>query len=193
MVPLGRTSLTALLPVSATKTSPAASTATPCGLTEPGADGQDGAVGQDLLDGVVAGVGDEDVAGRVHRHAGRRLNPEPMVVMVPSGRTSLTALLPVSATKTSPAASTATPIGLAEPGADGGGDGGRERGVGGVLEQSGGGRAFGLTVALSVAPVAETETAASVVTDGGRGRVVNDCGGLCMSATVPPALEATTR
>ena len=31
MVPLGRTSLTALLPESATKTSPAASTATPSG------------------------------------------------------------------------------------------------------------------------------------------------------------------
>ena len=35
--------------------------------------------------------------------------------MVPLGRTSLTALLPVSATKTSPAASTATPVGLLNP------------------------------------------------------------------------------
>ena len=69
MVPLGSTSLTVLLPVSATKTSPAASTATPDRLVEPGADGQYGAVRLDLLDGVVAGVGDKDVAGRVHRHA----------------------------------------------------------------------------------------------------------------------------
>ena len=35
--------------------------------------------------------------------------------MVPSGRTSLTALLPMSATKTSPAASTATPYGSLNP------------------------------------------------------------------------------
>ena len=115
-------------------------------------------------------------------------------MMVPLGRTSLTALLLVSATKTSPAASTATPVGLLNPEPMGVGDGGRERGVGGVLEPGGGGRAFGLTEALSVAPVVETETAASVVTDGGvRGSVVNDCGGLCTSATVPPALVATTR
>jgi hypothetical protein len=51
-----------------------------------------------------------------------------------------------------------------------------------------------LTEALSVAPVVDTETAALVVTDGEfRGSVVNDCGGFCMSATVPSALEATTR
>ena len=75
MVPLGRTSLTALLSVSATKTSPAASTATPSGSVEPRADGVDGAVGQHLLDGVVALVGDEDVAGRVHRHAIRAVEP----------------------------------------------------------------------------------------------------------------------
>ena len=60
-------------------------------------------------------VGDEDVAGRVHRHAGGSLNPEPMGRMVPLGRTSLMALLPVSATKTSPAASTATPRGSLNP------------------------------------------------------------------------------
>ena len=71
----GESSTTRLLSVSATKTSPAASTATLVGRLEPGADGQDGAVGQDLLDGVVAGVGDEDVAGRVHRHAGRVAEP----------------------------------------------------------------------------------------------------------------------
>ena len=75
MVPSGSTSLTALLPESATKTSPAASTATPNGPLEPGADGLDGAVGQYLLDGVVAEVGDEDVAGRVHRDAGRPVEP----------------------------------------------------------------------------------------------------------------------
>ena len=45
---------------------------------------------------------------------------------------------------------------------------------------------------MSVAPVAETETAALVVTDGAVG-VVNDCGGFCMSATLPPTPEATTR
>ena len=78
---------------------------------EPGADGLDGAVGQHLLDGVVAGVGDEDVAGPSTATPYGSLNPEPMVRMVPLGRTSLTALLPVSATKTSPAASTATPSG----------------------------------------------------------------------------------
>src|SRR5215813_13914049 len=42
------------------------------------------------------------------------MKPEAMVLMVPSGSTSLTALLPVSATKTSPAASTATPNGKLE-------------------------------------------------------------------------------
>ena len=36
-------------------------------------------------------------------------------MMVPLGRTSLTALLPESATKTSPAASTATPVGPLNP------------------------------------------------------------------------------
>src|SRR5262249_3449696 len=40
-------------------------------VVEAGADGVDGAAGQDLLDLVVQGVGDEDVAGRVHRHAVR--------------------------------------------------------------------------------------------------------------------------
>ena len=35
MVPLGNTSLTALLPVSATNTSPAPSTATPLGVVNP--------------------------------------------------------------------------------------------------------------------------------------------------------------
>ena len=67
----GDISTTRLLSVSATKTSPAASTATPCGS----------------------------------------LNPEPIGLMVPSGRTSLTTLFPLSATKTSPEASTATPAG----------------------------------------------------------------------------------
>ena len=38
-----------------------------------------------------------------------------MVLMVPLGKISLTALLPVSATKTSPAASTATPVGSLNP------------------------------------------------------------------------------
>ena len=75
MVPSGRTSLTALLPVSATKTSPRRVHRHALREVEPGADGQDGAVGQDLLDGVVAGVGDEDVAGRVHRHADGRVEP----------------------------------------------------------------------------------------------------------------------
>ena len=236
-----------MLPVSATKTSPAASTATPSGLAEPGADGLDGAVGQDFLDRVVAGVGDEDVAGRVHRHAGRAvepgadgldgavgqdfldgvvagvgdedvagrvhrhavgqlnpepmvlivplartsltallpvsatktspaastatpcgpLNPEPMVLMVPLGRTSLTALLPVSATKTSPAASTATPNGQSNPEPTVVSTVGVNRGLveywnGAVVVEP-----FGLTVALSVAPVSVIELAAPVATVGG--------------------------
>ena len=77
--------------------------------------------------------------------------------MVPLGRTSLTALLPESATKTSPAASTATPSGSLNPEPMVCGDGGRERGVGGVLEPAVAVEPFGLTVPLSVAPVAVTE------------------------------------
>ena len=199
--------MTALLPASATKTSPAASTATPVGLVEPGADGQHVAVGQDLLDGVVAGVGDEDVAGRVHRHAGRAVEAgadghdgavgqdlldgvvavvgdedvagrvhrhayrladqaeaEPIGLMVPLGFTSLTATLPASATKTSPAASTATPKGLLNPEPMGVGTVGGNEGLVEYWNRAVVVEPCGLTEALSVAPVAETETAALVMT-----------------------------
>jgi hypothetical protein len=98
-----------------------------------------------------------------------------------------------SATKTSPVASTATPVGLLMPEprvvvTASGKEGSVEywkRAV--VLEP------LGLTVALSVASVAETGLAAPVVTVGAGISVVNDCGGLCGSATVPAALAATAR
>src|SRR5437763_18323 len=91
--------------------------------------------------------------------------PEPMGRMVPSGRTSLTALLPVSATKTSPAASTATPIGLLKPepmvvvAPLSGKDGSVEYWNRAVVVEP-----FGLTVAWSVAPVAEIGPAQPVTT-----------------------------
>ena len=51
-----------------------------------------------------------------------------------------------------------------------------------------------LTEALSVAPFVETETGALVTTDGKVGvGVVNDCGELRMSTTVPSSVMAMTR
>ena len=70
MVPMGRTSLTALLSVSATKTSPAASTATPYGAMNPEPMVLMVPSGRTSLTALL-GVGDEDVAGGVHRHAER--------------------------------------------------------------------------------------------------------------------------
>ena len=58
--------------MSATKTLPLPSTATPWGLAEAAAQGVDGGVTarrQDLLHRTVAGIGDEDVAAAIHRHA----------------------------------------------------------------------------------------------------------------------------
>src|SRR5262252_3388629 len=102
--------------------------------------------------------------------------------MVPSGRTSLTALWPVSATKTSPAASTATPNGLLKPeprvvatvGVKAGSVEYWKRAV--AVEPS------GLAVPLSVAPAVVTAVAAPVAT-AGAGTVRNDLAG---AATVPP-------
>src|SRR5262249_46535520 len=66
-------SLRVLLMLSARKTLPAASTATAIGLLSPGerrVEGGDGpGRGVPLLERVVEGVGDEDVAHGVHRHA----------------------------------------------------------------------------------------------------------------------------
>src|SRR5262249_39405057 len=149
--PSGLTSLTAPPNPSATKTSPAASTATSSGTPMP-----------------------ELVA---------------MVVTEPSVLTSLTAPWKVSATKTSPTASTATPSGSRKP---------EPRVVATVGVKEGSVEYWkratvlaplGLTVALSVAPVAEMALAAPVVTEGGV-KVWNDSGGLCGSATVPLALAA---
>ena len=67
--PLGLNSWTRLLPVSATQTLPSGSIAMPCGRANwplPDAGGaelaQEFAFGVELLDAVVAGVGDPDVA-----------------------------------------------------------------------------------------------------------------------------------
>src|SRR5215472_16278733 len=110
-----------------------------------------------------------------------------MVWMVPLGRTSLTALLAASATKTSPAASTATPAGWAKP---------EPRVVATVGVKVGSVEYWnsavavepsGLTVPWSVAPVVVTAVAGAVATAGG-GTVSNDRAG---AATVPPGPVAT--
>src|SRR5436190_429366 len=99
-----------------------------------------------------------------------------MVLMVPSVRTSLTALLPESATKTLPAPSTATPSGTKNPEPTVVATVGAKLGSveywnpAAVVDPS------GLTVALSVARVSEACEALPVVTDGGW-RVVNERGG----------------
>ena len=180
MVPSGRTSLTALLPVSATKTSPAASTATPVGSLNPEPMGRMVPLGRTSLTALLPGSATKTSP------AASTATPVGLVEPGADGRDGavgqdlLDGVVAVSATKTSPAASTATPDGLLEPGADGGrrrwrvNEGSVEYWNRAVVVEP-----FGLTVALSVAPVAEIETAAPVVTDGGvRARVVNDCGGL---------------
>ena len=89
--------------------------------------------------------------------------------MVPLGRTSLTALLPLSATKTSPAASTATPVGWLNPEPRWSATVGVNVGLVEYWKQAVVVEPFGLTVPLSVAPVCEIAPAALVVTVGGSG------------------------
>ena len=58
----------AVLPVSAMKTSPAPSTATPAGTQCAAHGGLRATAGRNLYDAVVAGIRDEDIARTIHRH-----------------------------------------------------------------------------------------------------------------------------
>ena len=149
----------------------------------------DGAVGQDLLDGVVAGVGDEDVAGRVHRHPVRVAEPGADGLDGAVGQHLLEGVVAAVGDEDVAGRVHRHPGREAEPGAEGGLDGGRERGVGGVLEPGGGGRTVWVDRAVSVAPDCEIETAAVVVTTGGV-RVMNEP---AVSIVVPSEFVATAR
>ena len=112
-----------------------------------------------------------------------------MVLITPLGMTSLTRLCTVSATKTSPAESTATPCGSSNPEPTTVSTVGVNRGLVEYRKDAVVVEPVGLTVALSVAPVVLIELGAPVATVGG-GRVTNE---LANAAAVPPELVATTR
>src|SRR5262245_14734199 len=99
------------------------------------------------------------------------------------------ALVEVSATKTSPAASTATPDGLLKLGPRVVETVGVKAGSVEYWKRAVAVKPPGLTVPWSVAPVAVTAVAAAVATAGG-GAVKND---RASPAPVPPGPEATTR
>jgi hypothetical protein len=166
--PLVSTSSTLLYKTLETKTSPAASTATPNGLPMPEVTVTVKPPGATALRALLPGSAAKTLPDPSTATPVGPLKPEPMVWRkAPLGRNSSTAWLPVSATKTSPDPSTATPCGPLKPepmvvATVSGKEDSVEywkRAV--VLEP------LGLTVALSVAPVAERALAASVTTVGG--------------------------
>jgi len=76
------------------------------------------ACSQYLFHSIVAGICDKDVSAAVHRDAGGELKPVANVLTTtkpPAARISFIALSPVSATKTLPLLSSATPSGELNP------------------------------------------------------------------------------